>query len=742
MAVVFTKQLVERTGELGDVMASFLEEQIFAIQQATNSTFAKVPDDAVWKTLSAFATLEGTKIPMSRTEIGGKVDLKQNQLDFILNSLEEARIIRLADGIYELAHDTLALKVADKRSTEEIALLEVEKLINDRYLAFATTGTLLSRRELNYIEPHKPKLRITPEQKAFIRKSDRASKRRRGILWAAIIAAFAIISILGIQATIQANNARKNAKEAEEQRDNAKKAELEAIKNKDEALKQKGIADQASRAARDSARVAIEQRELAVQAEEEARRQQQIARDSALAAQEQRKIARDSALAAQLQRRIARDSTIAARKARANAVKSAKAAQKAREEALRNLQTANSLRKKGLAQALSIKSRQIENPIHIKGILAREAYSILRSGDGDKDDSDMYNGLYHAVKAYQKEEFDEIQTHTGMVQSIAISSDSNTIYSVASDGKLLKLEITKWNDIGLPNYVTTEVQVGEFVEKGIALSSDDKWLAVGGKKSILQIFNKNKSFEKPEDTYNLHDRKDVLDVQFLNDNQHIITTGADRKIVKLNLAQREATTLATLPRQAEKLAINPITNDIICGGRNSGLWLVTPDGTTRKRLAPQGVPITALAFGQAGKWLLIGYSNGLMEKWEHKNGTYVKYKSSQRHFQEITSFDVTSDRFVSTSNDGTAKVWNFERFGQELYEPITLEDNKPWASVAKFVKGNRVLVGYKDGTLKFWTLESAVLADKLCDVLKGKNLTEDERERYIGTEVEYQSYCQ
>ena len=64
------------------------------------------------------------------------------QLNEILKRLEAARIISQNAYRYELAHDTLARRIADKRSAEEKALIEWEMLIRNKLSAGKQSGAL------------------------------------------------------------------------------------------------------------------------------------------------------------------------------------------------------------------------------------------------------------------------------------------------------------------------------------------------------------------------------------------------------------------------------------------------------------------------------------------------------------------------------------------------------------------------------------------------------------------------
>ncbi len=201
--IVFTESLVRQTGALGDVMADFLEEQTAAIQKELAAKFRQTPPEAVQLILEEFATPEGTKQPVPRAGLSARLDMPDPLIDACLAGLEHSRILRNVEGVYELAHDTLAGRIDERRSIERKNLLKVQKLITDRYSAFDQTHTLLNKVELNYIEPYLDKLKLSPETAVFLQKSKSAAKRRQRQLIAGTLGIIAILAVSAIVAVVQ-----------------------------------------------------------------------------------------------------------------------------------------------------------------------------------------------------------------------------------------------------------------------------------------------------------------------------------------------------------------------------------------------------------------------------------------------------------------------------------------------------------------------------------------------------------
>ena len=196
--VMFSEQLVQRTGALGDVMADFLEEQTASIQRELSAKYPQTSANTVQQTLEEFATLEGTKQPVSQEELSTRLELPDGVVKECLVLLENSRILRNIEGMYELAHDTLAGRIADKRSVERKNLLKVQKLIRDRYSVFEQTKTYLSKEELAFSNPHLTQLNLSEQEFTFVRRSERLVKRHHLKQLSLIIGSmFLLMSLFG-----------------------------------------------------------------------------------------------------------------------------------------------------------------------------------------------------------------------------------------------------------------------------------------------------------------------------------------------------------------------------------------------------------------------------------------------------------------------------------------------------------------------------------------------------------------
>ena len=240
---IITMEVLNRIGDIGDVLRNFLEEQVKKISEKLSSDNNMVTPEIIWKILSPFCTLEGTKVPISKKDLAERLPhLDATLINSAVDNFVNSRIVIFSENenLYELAHDSLALRIAEKRSDEEIAILEVERLINSQVSVKAEAREFFSEKQLLFIEPYLDKFKVSDEEQEWINKSranveeqkkaiqieaekkrhEKNRRIRRQIITSAIavlmILVFLVIySINSRQKEIAALNAKEEAKAAE-----------------------------------------------------------------------------------------------------------------------------------------------------------------------------------------------------------------------------------------------------------------------------------------------------------------------------------------------------------------------------------------------------------------------------------------------------------------------------------------------------------------------------------------------
>lgn len=153
--VVFSPELVDRVGSIGDILVEFMEEQQQIIQDRMKARLGIHEPGVISKVMDQFATLEGTRRSLSRADIR-LFGFSEAALNFCLTALINSRLLRVDEGAYELSHDKLAEKIAESRDIQARDLMRIRDLIRHKLAMFKERKVLLSEEELFYIRPHLP----------------------------------------------------------------------------------------------------------------------------------------------------------------------------------------------------------------------------------------------------------------------------------------------------------------------------------------------------------------------------------------------------------------------------------------------------------------------------------------------------------------------------------------------------------------------------------------------------------
>ena len=159
-----------------------------------------------------------------------------------------SRILKFTEsnGLYEIAHDSLALTIAEKRTDEDIAILEIKRLIKSHTSLSTDASEFLSEKQLNLIEPYFQQLELSPTETDLVEDSRRhlANQKRKKkirliIGFSIIMVALVVMSGLFVYALQQQKVATNEKEAAEKARADAEKAEAEALENLENFIKEK-----------------------------------------------------------------------------------------------------------------------------------------------------------------------------------------------------------------------------------------------------------------------------------------------------------------------------------------------------------------------------------------------------------------------------------------------------------------------------------------------------------------------
>jgi hypothetical protein len=243
----FTLEKVNEMGGIGDILSNFLEEQVAEISGELKGKYPELSPELTWKIISPFATLEGTKEPITKKELFDRLpDLNRQMVNELVEAFSNSRLLRYNENMdtYEISHDSLAKPIAEKRSVEETTLLEIKRLIKSQIGVKDEARAYFTEKQLGYIEPFFSKVQLSDEEQNWIAKSkenlrqekqkeakqkyDDLVKSKKSKLLKIAVGVFVVIAGLFIYLAITAQEsalmAQQEKLKADTERENAEKA--------------------------------------------------------------------------------------------------------------------------------------------------------------------------------------------------------------------------------------------------------------------------------------------------------------------------------------------------------------------------------------------------------------------------------------------------------------------------------------------------------------------------------------
>ncbi len=641
------------------------------------------------------------QIPLHKDSV---IDLSHESLMRIWNKLrvwvdEEAQAIqmytRLADasGMYQEGKTGLwrppDLQLALNWRKKQQPTLTWAERYNP---AFERAMVYLETSEKEYVAEEENKIRM----------QKRALRRTR--ITAIVLGTAAIISLgFMLYAVIQQREAERQRQlaeerriEADEQRTLAEKNEKEAMdnmtlaqRNEMEANRQRASADSARIVAVENEEEATKQRNLAVQNEQRAVRNEQLANDNAEEARRQEA------------------------------------------EARRQEQIAYQNRLLSIAQAMSVKSLQVDRDLDLKSLLAYQAYKFNQEYGGLDHNADIYLGLYNALKVKNKGSYIEFAGHDDNVNSIQFVPGGSEFYSADSEGKIMHFDL---NNPGKKFKVLSDSGT---VIKDIAISPDGRWLACATWTGI-RLYNVSSGGNLVK-SFNGH-RGEVLAVSFLSDNS-LITAGSDRQLLLWNV---DAETNKTIQNQNTRVQDIAVSSDgkMIAGATKEGKLLVWNQFNLEFEdpvviYEEQNNQVSAVCFSHDNSVLVSGDQQGNVKIWDIDNRELIQ--TLRGHVALIEDVDYSPDdkQLASVGRDGTIQIWETSNL---FDQPIVIKDSEGWVYSVAFSPSGKSLLAGSYGTLVARPTRSADMASGICNLIQ-RNFSTLEWDNYVGEDIEYVETC-
>jgi WD40 repeat protein/type II secretory pathway component PulM len=711
-----TGDLLDRAGEVKDLLGSFLEEQISQLDDPELGLVI----------LKSFVSVKGTKHQITEegvieyTKTLGK-DIDRETVKDLIQKFIRLRILRDKDenNRYELRHDSLATKIYEKITLVEKELLEIRQLLDNAYNNYEKRSVLLNAEDINYIAPYEDKLFLSEKLQRFLNQSKReiirTKKRRQNILIAAALIIISVLSFFTFWAFKERNNAYKQQKLAEQQenlaimaKNRAESASKEAQESRFQAENEKKLADSSAVVAKQNEEDALLQRRLA-------QRQQTIAERNEKVAKQQEQIANEERLTAELEKSKAIDAEREARR-------------------LGFLST---------AQNLALKSSGIEKNPELIGLLAVQAYNFNKNNKGRPEDPIIYEALNKAFLTLDSSRHsifkgspNEIWILRGKTNGLLLSADL--------DG-----QIRTWTPEGAVNNIYT-----------ISFKSPINFIGASskGEKILTQHDNLDlflwdtRSADAENLTYQeLRGHNDfVRSIAFCKDEKYLATAGRDSSVIIWNLNPQSASKVNIIKTGSVVRAMTFYSTDTLIIAQENGtviLWNVRENENSAlypSNASDNEKPI-CLAWNDNKKILVAGCSNGsllLFNLDKARSAQTLKYNAHTAGIDLIT-FNSDYSLMATSSWDKTIKFYNYHEFfelGNIVGGAEHLRNLNYRTRSLIFTGDNKLVAGLADKSIRVWETSSEKLASMICNLVK-RDMTNEEWNEMVGKEIPYENTC-
>jgi len=719
--IEFSVPLIEKVGDVIDLLSDFLEEQVGELDD---------PDTGL-VVLKAFVSMQGTRKQIEEEEISDFAmtlgnPIEPEKLNELLNTFVNLRLLRDKDedGRYELRHDSLATKIYEKITLIEKELLEIKGFIENAYLNFEHRGLHLSKADLKYIAPYEDKLFLNRTLEKFIQESKReiekSRRRRRNLVATAIITLLILFAGFTIWAMTERKKAIEQSQIAEEQKNDAISA-------------------------RDEANTAREQADLSRQEADEAKDEaiyQQSLTDSALVvAEHQRNLfeqQRDRAeglfIEADEQRKKAES-------AQTEAERSAREAIEANRMAMFQLYLFN-------AKEFAHKSLKIKDNKELKSLLALMSYKLINYGYETFGTSSSDN-IY-----YDPEILEALQT--SYMQYMSDTLETGAVWALDSKSGPLVFS-SKPGQIGIAELVYSSREAMPEIKMTNTISlprpSFIRALSVHIQTSNLicgtldgQILLTNDFVNSTGINILQRQGGNIYSTVLYGNGDKAITSSLNKTITIWDIATGESIRELQLSQPSQKMIVLPGYKLIITNGTNQLLSLDLNDLSVDLEIfhessAEQGYQ--AICYNEKLDWLALANGENIQILNLGRTSTDESFINTLpvAHDALISEMEFSADNkwLASASWDGTIMLWNLHPEIRETFDkyiPIIIAKVNHRILSLDFDKESRYLIAGNNHYLSIYPIDIKDLAGKLNLVVGGKELTDSQFKYYIKGELE------
>lgn len=411
------------------------------------------------------------------------------------------------------------------------------------------------------------------------------------------------------------------------------------------------------------------------------------------------------------------------------------------DEANRNLEKANILFYLALARSLEAKSENIDNQ-QLAGLIAMQGYNYHQKYRGNQYDPYVFRGLYYALTKLRGTNYNalKVPTANNKLFALAVSKKSETFYTSGNDGRVIIGDFLRMNSKPTP-YKNTG-----YTNQVLALSKDEKYLAVGNDSSIVEVINLQ-SNEKPLQVKG--HQGSITDIKFMPDNSGFVSVSSGGTLRFMKQNESKSYEMLSLPFSLKSIDISSDSRWIAAASVEGKLILINMKDYSYREIANETPNrILSVAFNPI-RTNLLAYGMEVISQRKVVRGIVKmidietnKTKELSGHKAGVADLKFSPDGklLASAGLDKKLQMWVVDH---EEDLPIVMDNNNGNVWRIDFANGSDYLLGScNNGEIRVWPTNIKMLADQLCPLLS-RNITKEEWRTYIGDEkeIKYQETC-
>ena len=379
-------------------------------------------------------------------------------------------------------------------------------------------------------------------------------------------------------------------------------------------------------------------------------------------------------------------------------------------------------------------STEITGDPDLQGLLAFQAFQINSRYNGLYYDTDIYQGLYAAMKKLVSPAYNIYPNIRNSVKDMEWLSRTGSILMVSSDGTVKILSGNLANRASQISLQSTGLN-----NECLAVSPDGRLAAIGtngGGMLFIELENRGNVVHRNEGLGNI-----VLFLANLGSTGSLVSAGTDNRILRWEYSTFEVSELVRTSARISALGASPDGRKVAFATRDGKLFemdAVDPAGLRQVNDFGRNTA-WAVAYGPGGQILTAGLLDGTVRVMAGSDRPTIATLRGPGARVADLAYSPDGRFLAAASHDGNVYLWSSADWESR---PVVFDENNGFVLSVCF-NGNS---GYfYSGSSDYPRLigrptEASRMVEDFC-ALVGRNLTRSEWELYFGNGIPYEKTC-